>query len=278
MTDGNPKKPKRTGHFQRYLILGVLTVIPLLVTWIVVEFLLGLLAAFGRPVVVVLAQALRGFAPWLSDFLLDPVFQSVAAVIIVVMGLYGLGLASSQFFGRRFIAWFNSLIAHIPLVEKVYGSVARMLEAFQKRPEQVQRVVLIEFPSPEMKTIGLVTKTMTDRDTGRELAAVFVPTTPNPTNGYLEVVPVDRLISLDWSMDDALSFVISGGAVGPEAMPYARKAGEGAQEQPAPAPAAPSGRAPVKGTAAKETAAKEPAPERAPGRKKGHSGPAGEPA
>ncbi len=266
MTTAKPAKSNRTGHFQRNLILGVLTVIPLLITWFVVNFLLDLLAAFGRPVIIVLARILREPTPWLSELLLNTAFQSVAAVILVVLGLYGLGIASGQFFGRRLIAWFNALISHIPLVEKVYGSVSRMLEAFQKRPEQVQRVVLIEFPSPEMKTIGLVTKTMTDRSTGRELAAVFVPTTPNPTNGYLEVVPVDRLISLDWSMDDALSFVISGGAVGPESMPYADSSEEREKGRAEPAAAPPESPEPAKG--AKETDA----------RRGRQGGPAGKPA
>lgn len=221
MTETQPRKSK-TGHFQRHLFLGVLTVIPFLITWFVVDFLLRALAAVGRPVIVIVARLLEEVAPWLSDFLLHPAFQSVAAVIVVVLGLYGLGLAASQFFGRRLIGWFNALISYIPFVEKVYGSVTRMLEAFQKRPGEVERVVLIDFPSPEMKTVGLVTKIMTDRHTGQELAAVFVPTTPNPTNGYLEVVPVERLVSLDWTIDDALSFVISGGAVGPEDILYTK--------------------------------------------------------
>ena len=59
-------------------------------------------------------------------------------------------------------------------------------------------------------------------DKGRELAAVYVPTTPNPTSGYLEIVPVDDLISLDWSLDEAMSFIISGGAVAPDVLKYGR--------------------------------------------------------
>ncbi|MFP3943536.1 MAG: DUF502 domain-containing protein [Alphaproteobacteria bacterium] len=225
MTNVTP--PKKTGgsHFQRYLILGVLTVIPLLITVWVIDVLLDVLAAFGRPVIVLLAKALKDTAPLISDILLDTAFQSVAAIILVILALYGLGLVSSQFLGRKLIQLVNAIMTRIPLVEKIYGSVSRMLEAFQKRPEDVQRVVLIEFPSPEMKAVGLVTKTLKEKGTGRELAAVFVPTTPNPTNGYLEVVPVERLVSLDWTVDDAISFVISGGAVGPNAMPYTRNKG-----------------------------------------------------
>ena len=77
------------------------------------------------------------------------------------------------------------------------------------------RVVLIEFPNSEMKTVGLVTRTMRDADTGREYAAVYVPTTPNPTSGYLEIVPLERVTPTDWTMDQAMAFIISGGAIAP---------------------------------------------------------------
>ena len=84
------------------------------------------------------------------------------------------------------------------------------------RPEQTQRVALIEFPTPGMKAVGLITRTLTDRDTGEQLAAVFIPTTPNPTSGYLEIVPMAKVVLTDLSFDEAMSFVITGGAVGPE--------------------------------------------------------------
>jgi uncharacterized membrane protein len=68
--------------------------------------------------------------------------------------------------------------------------------------------------------VGLVTRTLVDDATGRELAAVYVPTTPNPTSGYLEIVPLERVTSTDWSIDEAMNFIISGGAVAPGTIPY----------------------------------------------------------
>jgi uncharacterized membrane protein len=84
--------------------------------------------------------------------------------------------------------------------------------------------VLIDFPSPEMKAVGFVTKTLKDVDTGKELAAVYVPTTPNPTSGYLEIVPIDRVISTTWTFDEAMTFIVSGGAVSKETMNYSKSA------------------------------------------------------
>ena len=76
----------------------------------------------------------------------------------------------------------------------------------------MQRVVLIDFPSPEMKAGGFVTKTLKDADTGAVLAAGNVPTPPNPTSGYLEIVPIGSLISTTWTFDEAMSFIVSGPA------------------------------------------------------------------
>jgi uncharacterized membrane protein len=108
-------------------------------------------------------------------------------------------------------------------VHKVYGSVKRLISALQTEPDEVERVVLIEFPNENMKAIGLVMRTMTDSDTGQKLAAVYVPTTPNPTSGYLEIVPVNRLVSTEWTIDQAMNFVVSGGAIGPERFAFSRK-------------------------------------------------------
>jgi uncharacterized membrane protein len=83
---------------------------------------------------------------------------------------------------------------------------------------------LIEFPSRDMKTIGLVTRIFTDADTGDEIAAVYVPTTPNPTSGYMELVPTSRLTMLDWTINEAMTFVMSGGAAAPPTLNYSRSA------------------------------------------------------
>ena len=65
-----------------------------------------------------------------------------------------------------------------------------------------------------------VTRVVRERGTGRELAAVYVPTTPNPTSGYLEIVPVEKITPTDWTVDEAMAFIISGGAVSPDSIPF----------------------------------------------------------
>jgi len=80
--------------------------------------------------------------------------------------------------------------------------------------------VLISFPSPEMKALGLITKVMTDADSGQELAVVYVPTSPNPTSGYIEILPLAEVVMTDWTMEQAMSFVMTGGTNAPEGVRF----------------------------------------------------------
>ena len=215
------QKPRR----RRYILTGLLTVIPLWFTWIVLSFLYRTLSSIGNPLVKFCADRLSPLLPELADLLNVRVFQSIVGVLLVLAVLYGLGVLARMVIGRRLIRLFEQMIDRIPFVKTVYGAVKKLLVVLQEKPgSDVQRVVLINFPSEEMKTVGLVTRTFSDAITGRELAAVYVPTTPNPTSGYLEIVPVDRLTSTDWDLDEAMTFIISGGAIAPDLMHYEQSA------------------------------------------------------
>lgn len=213
------------GRAQRYLLAGVLTLIPLLITWFVFTFVLRQFSALGSPGVRVLARALEPHAPAAASLLLHPWFAALLAITVTFTLLYLLGWAATHVIGGRLIALFDALMHHIPLVQTIYGGTKKLLSVLQQKPDQVQRVVLIEFPSPDMKTVGLVTRVFTEIGTGRQLAAVYVPTTPNPTSGYLEIVPVEKLVSTDWTLDQAMTFIISGGAVAPAEIHYSVSAG-----------------------------------------------------
>lgn len=207
------------GHFQRNIVAGVFTLIPFVVTFVVVDFLLKLLARVGRPFVVQTGNALQETYPAVAEILVNPVIQSVVAVLMVIAALYALGVLATQVIGRQIRRLFDYVINQIPFVSNIYGIVRRTLETFEQK-DSVQRVVLIDFPTENMKAIGLLTRTLQDEKTGEEMAAVFVPTTPNPTNGFLEIVPAKYVTPTDWEMDEAISFLISGGADGPDKVPF----------------------------------------------------------
>lgn len=213
------KKP-RTLHIQRYLISGVITLIPLWVTWLVFEYAFKQLSKLGGPWVRMFSRSLQDDYPAVAHWLLEPWFQNSLAVLFMLLSLYLVGWMASRMVGRRILNSLESSVQRLPMIQNVYGLVKKLISALEQKPENVQQVVLIEFPSSEMKTVGFVTRTLMDKKTGQELAAVYVPTTPNPTSGYLEIVPIEKLISTDWSMDEAMNFIISGGAVAPDSIPY----------------------------------------------------------
>ncbi len=213
-------RPSRKTHVQRYLLAGVLTVIPVWITWVVFKFVLTQLSQIGTPWVKVLASGLRSSAPTASEFLLHPWLQPALAVVITLIALYLLGLVTTRVIGRRLVNGFDSLMVRIPMVQNIYGATKKLVASLSAKPGRLERVVLINFPNQDMKTVGFITRVMIDKETGRQIAAVYVPTTPNPTSGYMEIVPVERLTTTDWTVEDAMTFIMSGGAVGPDRIDY----------------------------------------------------------
>ncbi|HEX7816976.1 DUF502 domain-containing protein [Dyella sp.] len=204
---------------KRYLITGLLTFIPLWVTWAVFKFVFGLLAGIGTPLVSALLGAASSHAPDAAAALHNSWAVSVLALLITVLAMYILGWLATRVVGQRLLQAFDGLLARIPLVQTIYGGTKKLMAVLQQKPSGLQRVVLIDFPRSGMKVVGFVTRVMTEQGTGREIAAVYIPTTPNPTGGYLELVPVDELTPTDWTMDQAMAFIISGGAVAPDTLP-----------------------------------------------------------
>jgi uncharacterized membrane protein len=223
MSDDQPKR-SFFAALRGYIFAGVLTAIPIWATWLIFSFLVQLLKDLGTPPIARLAEILRPVLPAVSNVLVDPRWgeglQSAIAVVLVLLGLFLLGWFTSRVIGQRVVEAFDNIMNRIPIVELIYSPMKKFLATVGQRPEGVQRVVLIDFPSPEMKTVGLVTRTLVDQDTGRKLVAVYVPTTPNPTSGYLEIVPLDKVTSTNWTLDEAMGFVVTGGAVAPATMNY----------------------------------------------------------
>ena len=156
---------------------------------------------------------------WLAQSWVQTAIALVATIGFIIV----VGALVRRAVGQKLLAWSEAVIARIPLAKTIYGSARQLLDLLQTKPDGTQRVVLIDFPHNEMKSVGFVTRILRDELTGAELAAVYVPTTPNPTSGYLEVVPVEKLTPTDWTVDQAMTFIISGGAVSPESIPFQRR-------------------------------------------------------
>ncbi|MGO8932988.1 MAG: DUF502 domain-containing protein [Terracidiphilus sp.] len=203
---------------QRSILAGIITVGPLFVTYLIFSFLLGELARAGLPAV----RFLAAFLPdaWFRYAWIQPVL----AILLTLVVLYVVGRVTSLVIGRQAFGLFESMLERLPFVAKVYTSVRQLLDTMMAKKDASQRVVLVDFPTAGQKSIGFLTRTMSDRESGRPLAAVLVPNAINPTSAFLQILPMDRVIETDLTMEQAMSMVMTGGAVGPETIQYSKAA------------------------------------------------------
>lgn len=232
--------PTLGGRLQRLFLTGLLTLLPIWLTWIVVKFVFVLLSNVSTPWVAPLAQQIAAGFPNSMGWANAASVQATIAMFATIVLILGVGWLARRVFGQRLLAWLEALVQRIPLANVIYSSARKLLDILQTKPDGTQRVVLIDFPHAEMKSVGFVTRVIREQGTGRELAAVYVPTTPNPTSGYLEIVPLEKLTPTDWTVDQAMSFIISGGAVAPDTIPFDPPAARPRPAAPADAPAPPN--------------------------------------
>ena len=176
-------------HFRRNFVTGLLTIVPLFITWAVFDFVLGI-ARLGNPAV----QWLTRYAPADARAILAAraVGEWPLAILLTIGVLYALGLMMSYVVGRRIFAAMERLLGKLPVVARVYHSIKQLVGAMQGPPVDGRQIVLVEFP-PGMKVIAILTEIVTDPDTQELLAIVYIPTAPQPITGLLEIIPLNRV-------------------------------------------------------------------------------------
>jgi uncharacterized membrane protein len=194
---------------QRNILAGIITIGPLFVTYLIFSFLLGSLAKAGLPLVRLFATDFP--VNWLNQAWI----QSPLAIVLTLVVLYVVGRVTSLVVGQQVFSLFESVLERMPFVAKVYTSVRQLLDSMMAKKEASQRVVLVDFPIAGQKSIGFLTRTMTDATSGEPLAAVLVPNAINPTSAFLQILPLERVTDTDLTMEQAMSMVMTGGAVGP---------------------------------------------------------------
>jgi len=195
---------------QSSILAGILTIGPLAVTFFIFSFLLGELAKAGMPVVELLA------AIFPERSLHQPIVQWILAILLTLVALYVVGRLTSLVIGRQAFHLFELALDRLPFVAKVYGSVRQLLDTMMAKKETSQRVVLVDFPIVGQKSIGFLTRTMREEQTGNELAAVLLPNAINPTSAFLQILPMERVTETDLTMEQAMSMLMTGGAAGPD--------------------------------------------------------------
>jgi uncharacterized membrane protein len=176
---------------------GILVVVPIVITVLILVWLFNYVDNIAQPV----AQSLLGRTiPGLG-------------LGILVLLIYLTGLVATSLIGNRLVRYGESLLARVPLFRYLYTGIRQILQSFASpREGGFLQVVLVEFPKKGMRAIGFVTSE-SQVESGENLLSVFIPTSPNPTSGYLEIVRENDIIRTSISVDDALKMVLSAGKV-----------------------------------------------------------------
>tara|TARA_Y100001970_G_scaffold258345_1_gene338123 strand:- start:758 stop:1372 length:615 start_codon:yes stop_codon:yes gene_type:complete len=139
-------------------------------------------------------------------------------ILISLILITFIGWISLSFLGKKLLNIFNNILKKIPILRTIYSAILQMTETFTKSDNNKKNVVLIEYPRKGMWAVGFATKensTEMTTKTKKNLINVFVPTTPNPTSGFLLMVPKDEIIYLDLSFEEASKFIVSAGTSNP---------------------------------------------------------------
>jgi uncharacterized membrane protein len=193
---------------RRYLIAGVLVWMPILATIFVIRFLVGLM---DQTLLVLPAQ-------WQPEAVLGFPIPGLGAVLAFIV-LLVTGLLGTNLLGRQLVGGWEDLMKRIPFVRTVYGGVKSFAETvFTDQGKSFKKVVLVQYPRQGIWTVGfLVAEELPEPSarSGADLVGVFVPTTPNPTSGFIIFVPRQDVIELTMSIDQAMKMVLTLGVVTP---------------------------------------------------------------
>jgi len=211
--------PTLLGRLRHLFLTGLVIILPLIVTIWFLRILFDMVNRISKPFILRILRLSH------LPFVDDPAFSTYLAPLIGILVTLALvmlvGILATNFLGRQFVTGFDRLMLRIPLIKGVYGAARQLLDAFTKNTGSFQRVVAVEYPRPGVYTIGFVTRDQTPLITTGEapdlprLTLIFLPTTPNPTSGWLAAIPDHQVMPLDMTVEEGVKLVVSGGLVLP---------------------------------------------------------------
>ncbi len=204
--------------FGNYMIAGIVLALPIAITIFVFMFLIR---NIGTPVTqIVLEPIFHHLDTTLPHSMFGKIMLDLFSTLVVITFVTVLGVISKFFFARWIIDITETAINKIPAVGLVYRTVKQIVDTFSKQKKAVfQSAVLVEFPRKGLYSVGFVTGTAqgeVKEKTGEDFINVFVPTTPNPTSGFLVITKEEEIKYLDMTVGEAMKLIISGGAVTPQ--------------------------------------------------------------
>ncbi len=192
-------------RFRNYFIAGIVVLIPIGITIYLTIFIISISSK-----IIPKEINPNNYLPYNV-----PGLEILIAVILITI----IGWLSLSFLGKKLLILFNSILKRIPILRTIYSAIVQMTETFTKNDEQKKNVVLIEYPRKGSWAVGFATKENSgeiSNKTKKKLVNVFVPTTPNPTSGFLLMFPKEDVIYLDLTFEEASKFIVSAGTSNPD--------------------------------------------------------------
>lgn len=195
------------------MLTGLLLILPVYVTFFVVKFLFSFVGGTLAPVI---KKVLQFYGVALPKSSLDEFIVTFLGLILTFIALYFIGIFAANFVGKAIIRYFENLLTKTPIIKNIYSSVKQIIHAVSLPGKQAfKRVVLVDFPKEGAKSIGFVTSD-TQYNKEQKYISVFIPTTPNPTTGFLIFVTEDAVIDTTLTVEEAFKTLFSGGVLTPK--------------------------------------------------------------
>ncbi len=197
---------------------GLLIVLPGVITLAVVKWFFGTVSSFTDALLFFLPHFLDPKAIFLNgESGVMFWYWSLLALAVGVSIVSVVGGMTRYYIGKQIIAWADGAMLRVPVLNKIYGTIKQVDEAFTSgKKSSFKTVVLVEYPREGIYSVGFITSERADeveQKTGKKCVCIFIPTTPIPTGGFLIIVPEDKVIKLDMSVADGFKYIISVGAL-----------------------------------------------------------------
>ena len=199
---------------QRNILAGIITIGPLIVTWLVFSFVFGILAKAGLPVVRLIEVLFPG------DWIGLQWLQSALAVLMTLVVLYFVGRITSEVVGREAFSLFEAALQRLPFVAKVYTSVRQLIDTMMAKKDTSQRVVLIDFLLQVTRALAFSPGRLLTQPPVRNWRRYCFRMQSTPHRLFCRLLPLDRVVETDLTMEQAMSMLMTGGAVAPGSHPF----------------------------------------------------------
>ena len=205
-------------------LTGLAVTLPALLTLAAVKWLFGTISSFTDTLLFFLKYCHLDSKDIYENGQSGSMFWywSLLALVLAIILISSVGVLARYYIGKRIIEWLDVAMMNVPFLNKIYGAIKQLNDAFSGNKNSFKTVVLVEFPREGMYSVGFLTseqRAEVQQKTKEKVVAVFIPTTPNPTSGFLVLVPEDKVTKLDMSVADGIKYIISLGSIAPENLP-----------------------------------------------------------